>query len=190
MTLEGKTLALDPPFMVLATQNPIEQEGTYPLPESELDRFLMEIRIAYPDQDSEHSLVRLVTNERTGSALNLDAIEPVVDVPQVLALQQCTAGLLVDDQVLDYAVRLVRATRERSGILHGAGPRASIALVRAAKGRALLSGNDFATPDHVKQVAHPVLRHRLRLTADLEIDGTQVDDVIGQVLDEVEAPRV
>jgi MoxR-like ATPase len=189
VTLEGRTLPIEPPFMVLATQNPIEQEGTYPLPESELDRFLMNVRIGYPDPASERALVRLVTDDRTGSGFDLSGVETVIDADAVLDLQRTTAGLLVDDAVLDYAVRLVRASRERVGILQGAGPRASIALVRAAKGHALLSGNDFVTPDDVKQIAGPVLRHRLRLTADLEIDGTNVDDVVDRILGDVEAPR-
>jgi MoxR-like ATPase len=189
VTLEGKSIALDRPFMVLATQNPIEQEGTYPLPEAELDRFLMKVRIGYPDVESEAALVRNVTENRSGSEFNLDGLEPLLDAGRVCELQRLTAELLVDDTVLDYAVRIVRATREFVGVSHGAGPRATIALIRAAKGRALLTGNDFVTPSEIKDVALPVLRHRIQLAANLEIEGAEVDDVVARILDQVEAPR-
>ena len=189
VTLEGESVATGRPFMVLATQNPIEQEGTYPLPEAELDRFLMKVGIGYPDEESEESLVRRVTQDRTGSDFNLDSIQTVASAAQIRELQATTARLTVDDAVLSYAVRIARQTRAFVGVVHGAGPRASIALIRAAKGQALLSGNDFVTPDDVKRVALPVLRHRLHLAADLEIEGAPVDDVVARILDQVEAPR-
>ena len=189
VTLEGESVATGRPFMVLATQNPIEQEGTYPLPEAELDRFLMKVGIGYPDEESEESLVRRVTQDRTGSDFNLDSIQTVASAAQIRELQATTARLTVDDAVLSYAVRIARQTRAFVGVAHGAGPRASIALIRAAKGQALLNGNDFVTPDDVKQVALPVLRHRLHLAADLEIEGAPVDDVVARILDQVEAPR-
>ena len=190
VTLEGRSHQLEPPFMVLATQNPLEQEGTYPLPESELDRFLMKIRVDYPDEASEQRMVRLVTDGRSGSDFNLDTLERVVGAEEVREIQQATAALLVDDAVLAYAVAIVRATRESVSVLQGAGPRASIGLIRAAKGRAILSGNEFVTPDDVKVIAKPVLRHRMQLTADLEIEGTQVEEVIERILQQVEAPRL
>ncbi|MCP4038143.1 MAG: MoxR family ATPase [bacterium] len=189
VTLEGNSLSAGSPFMVLATQNPIEQEGTYPLPEAELDRFLMKIEIDYPDEASEAELVAAVTRARTGSGLNIDTVEPVVHVEDVLGLQRFTGHLVVDEAVLSYAVRIVRATRNFVGVSHGAGPRASISLIRAAKGQAILSGNDFVTPDDVKDVTLAVLRHRLQLSADLEIEGTRVDETIARILDSVDAPR-
>jgi len=189
ITLEGESIALERPFMVLATQNPIEQEGTYPLPEAELDRFLMKVRIDYPDPDSEASLVRRVTEGRSGSDFPLEGIGPVLGADDVVALQGVAAALLVDDAVVDYAVRIARATRDAVGILQGAGPRASIALVRAAKGHGLLAGHAFVTPDDVKAVALPVLRHRVQLSADLEIEGRGVDETLAALLDRVEAPR-
>jgi len=189
VTIEGQPMRVEPPFMVLATQNPIEQEGTYPLPESELDRFLMRIRMDHPDVESERTLVRLVTEDRTGSGHNLAGVEPVVSAAEVLEMQQAAGRIIVDERVLDYAIRIARATREHPGILQGAGPRASISLVRAAKGRALLEGHDFVTPDDVRSVCAPVLRHRLRLTTDLEIEGMSTDALIERLLREVEAPR-
>jgi MoxR-like ATPase len=189
VTLEGESVATGRPFMVLATQNPIEQEGTYPLPEAQLDRFLMKVSVGYPDEQSERDLVRRVTGDRSGSDFNLDSVETVADGAQIQELQATTARLTVDDAVLDYAVRVARQTRAFVGVVHGAGPRASIALVRAARGQALLNRNGFVTPDDVKQVALPVLRHRLQLAADLEIEGAQVDEVVARILDQVEAPR-
>jgi MoxR-like ATPase len=189
VTLEGKSIETGRPFMVLATQNPIEQEGTYPLPEAELDRFLMKLSVGYPDEPSEESLVRRVTENRTGSGFNLDSLETVASAAQIQELQAITARLTVDQTVLSYAVRIARKTREFVGVIHGASPRASIALIRAAKGQALLNGNDFVTPGDVKQVALPVLRHRLHLAADLEIEGASVDEVVLRILDQVEAPR-
>ncbi|MCA9501550.1 MAG: MoxR family ATPase [Spirochaetaceae bacterium] len=190
VTTEGRALPLDRPFMVMATQNPFEQEGTYPLPESELDRFLMKVLVGYPDEEDEARLLRLVTEGRVGSDFVLEHVAQVLTVEDVLALQRVTAGLRVDPAVHAYAVRIARATRDRVGIAHGAGPRATISLIRAAKGRALLEGNAFVTPDDVKRMAPAVLRHRIALAADLEIEGAPVDEVIAALLEDVEAPRL
>jgi MoxR-like ATPase len=189
ITLEGRSLEAGRPFMVLATQNPLEQEGTYPLPEAELDRFLMKVRMDYPDSESEERLVRNVTENRTGSDFKLDDLQPIASAERICELQALTSSLVVDPEVLAYAVRIARLTRDWAGIAQGAGPRASISLIRAAKGRAMLRGSDFVTPDDVKSVAPPVLRHRLQLEAHLEIEGATVDDVIVRLLDQVEAPR-
>ncbi|MAG32637.1 MAG: AAA family ATPase [Deltaproteobacteria bacterium] len=190
ITIEGRALALDRPFMVLATQNPLEQERTYPLPESELDRFLMKILVGYPEEEAERALVHRVTEGRTGSDFAIEDLLAVVTVEDVLKLQRVTAGLRVDAAIYGYSVRIARATRDRVGIAHGAGPRATISMIRAAKGQAVLEGTPFVTPDDVKRVAHAVLRHRIALTADLEIEGAPVDDVISALLDDVEAPRL
>jgi MoxR-like ATPase len=189
ITLGGKTVETGRPFMVLATQNPIEQEGTYPLPEAELDRFLMKVEMSYPNLADEEALVRNVTQGRTGSNFNVDLVQQVVDPDSLARIQEIAASLTVDDSVLSYAVRIARASRDWVGVAHGAGPRASISLIRAAKGQAVLNGNDFVTPGDVKQVAIPVLRHRLHLDANLEIEGARVVDVIRDILDQVEAPR-
>ena len=189
VTIEGKALTLEPPFLVMATQNPIEQEGTYPLPQAQLDRFLIKAFIDYPKADDEVALVRQITAGSIGDGLDLSRVERVLEPNDVLDIQSAAAGLTLDDSILDYAVRMVRATREWQGIDSGAGPRASIALVRAARAHALLSGNDFVTPSDVKAVAHAVLRHRIKLGADLEIEGYRSDDVLAELLANVAAPR-
>ena len=189
VTIEGTAFSTDRPFMVLATQNPIDQDGTYPLPEAELDRFLFKILIDYPTREDEARMVRLVTEGRLADQLDVDMITPVLDPVDMISLQDAVARITVDDSVLDYAVRLTRATREAAGFERGAGPRASIALVRAARACALLSGRDFVVPEDVKRIALPVLRHRVRIAADLEIEGAHVDTVLGRLLDDVEAPR-
>lgn len=189
VTLDGKSMPLPKPFMVLATQNPIEQEGTYPLPEAELDRFLMKVFMDYPSRQHEVDLVGKVTLGINDDSL-LDASQaPLLSAEDVLQLQKTAAAIIVDEQVVDYAVRLVRATRENAGIAHGAGPRASIALVRTARIRALMRGNNYVLPDDIKAMAMPVLRHRVMLAADREIDGFSVESVLGGLLDTVDAPR-
>ncbi len=189
VTIEGKSYSLQPPFMVLATQNPIEQEGTYPLPEAQLDRFLLKVKINYPAHDEESALVRSVTEGYVGDQLNISDVQQVMNGDDVLKIQQIVAALKVDDQVVDYAVRLVRATRDWSGIQIGAGPRGAIALVRAARAQALLNGHSFVTPDDIKTIAGAALRHRVCLTPDMEIEGITVDDALAQLFEQVEAPR-
>ena len=189
VTIEGESLALTPPFLVLATQNPIEQEGTYPLPLAQLDRFLLKCYIDYPDADDELAVVREVTAGAVGDGLDLSAVATVMTPEQVLDVQASAAVLTLDNAVLGYALRLVRATRDWQGLDSGAGTRAAIALVRAARGHALLDGNDFVTPDDVKAVVPAVLRHRVRVGAELEIEGYRGDDVLAEILAAVDAPR-
>ncbi|MBA4503358.1 AAA family ATPase [Marinobacterium marinum] len=189
VTIEGKAYALEPPFMVLATQNPIEQEGTYPLPEAELDRFLMKVFIDYPAFDDETRLVRQVTGGELSMAAISSRLNGALDADDIQALQQAAERVTLDDQVLAYAVRLVQATRNASSILKGAGPRASIGLVSAAKAWALMNGRDFVLPDDVKQVALPVMRHRILLAPESEIEGFTPDRVLQQLMQTVDAPR-
>ena len=189
VTLEGKALALPRPFMVLATQNPIEQEGTYPLPEAQLDRFLLKIRIGYPSAEEEAAMTRHVTERRTGADLSVDAVRTIVQPGTVLALQQYAAHVAVDERVMQYAIAIVRATRENPAIASGAGPRGSIALVRAGRACALLNGRSYVTPDDIKRIALPALRHRIMPSAEAEIDGLGSDDLLTALLDKVAAPR-
>ncbi|OGA09756.1 MAG: AAA family ATPase [Betaproteobacteria bacterium RIFCSPLOWO2_02_64_14] len=189
VTIEGAALPLEPPFMVLATQNPIEHEGTYALPEAQLDRFLLKVRIDYPDHAEETQLVRQVTAGQVGDRLNVDAVTPVIKPEGVLALQRAAAQLRLDDAVQDYAVRIVRATRTWSGVAAGAGPRGGIALVRAARAAALLAGRDFVTPDDVKGMALPALRHRVTPSPELEIEGHGADSILHALLEKTSAPR-
>jgi MoxR-like ATPase len=184
VTLDGKTLEVKKPFMVLATQNPIEQEGTYALPEAELDRFVIKINIDYPSAADEvtlatHNASKAITNTKFGE-------ENLIDVAS--AQKQC-ALIDVDQRVAEYAVNLARETRSTTLLRHGAGPRASIALLKCAKAIALLNGAHFITPDDVKSMALAVLRHRVILAPEVEIDGLKVDDVLRSLLDKVDAPR-
>ena len=190
VTLEGRALAVPLPFMVLATQNPIEQEGTYPLPEAELDRFMLKLRMDYPAQDEELNMVRQVTRSSRADMLDVTPLRTLLQAKDVQALQKIASDLPLDEQVLDYAVRLARATRSWPGLAIGAGPRASIALARGGRARALLRGGDFVLPDDIKGCALAVLRHRVRLAPELDIEGLSVDQVLQQLLDQVPAPRL
>lgn len=190
VTLEGRALAAPQPFLVMATQNPIEQEGTYPLPEAELDRFMLMLRMDYPQADEELTLVRQVTRSARTDMLDVSGLRVLLQAKDVQALQKIASDLPLDDQVLDYAVRLARATRSWPGLALGAGPRASIALVRCARARALLRGGDFVVPDDVKGCALAVLRHRVRLSPELDIEGTSVDQLLQQLLEQLAAPRL
>jgi MoxR-like ATPase len=174
---------------VLATQNPIEQEGTYPLPEAELDRFMLKVRMDYPQAEQELEMVRQVTRSTRSDMLDVQPLRTLLQARDVQALQRIASELPADDQVLDYAVRLARATRTWPGLALGAGPRASIALVRGARARTLLRGGEFVLPDDIKGCALAVLRHRVRLAPELDMEGTTVDQVLKQLLDQVAAPR-
>jgi MoxR-like ATPase len=190
VTLEGQTLPLPRPFMVMATQNPVETEGTYPLPEAQLDRFLLKILIDFPPLADETALVQRATAEQAGDQLPLQDVQPLLDERLVQTLQRMAAHIRVDPQVVDYAVRVTRATREWPGLAAGAGPRGAIALVRLARAAALMQARDFATPDDVKLHALPALRHRVQLAADAQLEGRTVDALLQAALDSVQAPRL
>ncbi len=193
VTIEGDGFTLSPPFMTLATQNPVEQEGTYPLPEAQLDRFLLKVALDYPTEEVEIAIVRDIAGGsaggRVGDALDVSAVEAVATPAQAVALQEACACVTVDDRVVAYAVRLARATRSWAGLRYGAGPRGGLAMVRAARAVALLEGRDFVTPDDIKSIAPPALRHRVALSPELELEGMHADDVLRGILDAVEAPR-
>jgi MoxR-like ATPase len=189
VTIEGKSMPLPPPFLTLATQNPVEQEGTYPLPEAQLDRFLLKVLIGYPSRQDEKRMVAAVSQGNSASNFDLSRINKVVGPQEIVAMQLGTARTVVDEEVIDYAVRIVAATRDHAGITLGAGPRGSLALVRAARAQAVLSGRDFVTPDDVREVAKPALRHRIALAPELQIEGQSPDAVLHALLAKVEAPR-
>jgi MoxR-like ATPase len=189
VTIEGRAFETGRPFMVLATQNPLEQEGTYPLPEAQLDRFLLKVAMDFPEERAERDLVRLVTEGSAGDRLQVEAVSAVATSEDVLELQRVTAQVRVDDQVLAYAVRIARATRAWIGFSVGASPRGSIALVRAARARAILAGRDFVTPDDVKELALPALRHRVTPSPESEIEGESCDRLLSAMLERVDAPR-
>lgn len=190
VTIEGKSLPLAHPFLVMATQNPIEQEGTYPLPQAQTDRFMFKIFIDYPDEEEEQRIVSHVTRSSIGDGLDNSRVNTILTSAEVLALQKLLTRMTVDDQIVGYVVKIIRTTRKWNGINYGAGPRGAINLLRAARGSALLHERDFVTPEDVKDVALPVLRHRIKLSADMEIEGYTTDQVLAGLLDSVEAPRM
>ena len=189
VTIDGQAHPVPLPFMTLATQNPLEQEGTYPLPEAQLDRFLLKVFIEYPDAQEENLMVAAVTNKQTGDQLNLSRVMALASPSDILALQAMAANVQVDQQVIDYAVSVVRATRKWQGLSLGAGPRGSISLIRAARAEALCNQRDFITPDDIKVVAVPVLRHRVALAPEMELEGYTTDQILGSVLQSIDAPR-
>lgn len=189
VTIEGKGIEVPRPFMTLATQNSLEHEGTYPLPEAQLDRFLLKIQIDYPEEEEEVAMVETITREAVGDGLDVSRVGAVADPRTILAVQQASAMVRVDPQVNRYAVNITRSTRQCQGISTGAGSRGAIAMIRAARAAALLGGRDYVTPDDVKRIALPALRHRIALTAERELDGHSADDVLQTVIDQVDAPR-
>jgi MoxR-like ATPase len=190
VTLEGQTVSLPRPFMVLATQNPIDSEGTYPLPEAQRDRFLFKIDIAFPSQAEEVDVVKAATGHQVGDALPLDQVQRCLTEADVARVQAMVSAVLIDDRVVDYAVRLARATRGAVGLGSGAGTRGAISLVRAARAAALIQGRDYATPDDVKRQVLPALRHRVVLSPDAQLEGRAVDDVLREIVTRVDAPRL
>jgi MoxR-like ATPase len=190
VTLEGQTLVLPRPFIVLATQNPLETEGTYPLPEAQLDRFLLKIEMPYPSQSEEVEIVTRSTTDQTGEQLPLAGVNAVLNERAVLALQFLVARQRVDAAVIDYAVRIARATRDWPGIAMGSGSRGPLAMVRAAKAAALMAARSFVLPDDIKSVALAALRHRVALSADAQLDGRRTDDLLRAILDATAAPRL
>ena len=184
VTLDGKSMDVGSPFMVLATQNPIEQEGTYALPEAQLDRFVIKINIDYPGAEDEVLIATRYALESFGT--EPEDVQQLIDVERAQA--EC-AAIEVDNKVAEYAVNLARSTRGTTMLRHGAGPRASIALLRCAKALALINGMNFITPDDVKTMVLPVLRHRVILAPEVEIDGLGVDEVLTSLLEKVDAPR-
>lgn len=189
VTVEGQTITLPRPFMVLATQNPLETEGTYALPEAQLDRFLLKVQIGYPGEADEIAVIRRATGNSTGDQLPLADVRPALNATALLALQQIAARQRVNDSVVEYAVRIARATRHWPGMAVGCGSRGAIALVRAARALALIEGRDFVTPDEIKRMALPALRHRVALAPDTQLEGREVDEVLTDVVASVAAPR-
>jgi MoxR-like ATPase len=188
VTNEGTTYPLPPPFMVLATQNPIEQEGTYRLPEAQLDRFLFKIVVGYPEQAEEIDILRGHHNRRNLTDA-MAAINAVLTADQLTAMRDKVSQVHVEDNLFDYMAQIVRSTRANKSLYLGASPRAAVALLNSAKALATLRGRDFITPEDVQELAAPVLRHRILLTPEREMEGGTADDVIAQLIQKVEVPR-
>ncbi|MEB8434196.1 MoxR family ATPase [Cocleimonas sp. KMM 6892] len=189
VTIEGEAHPVPLPFMTLATQNPLEQEGTYPLPEAQLDRFLLKIYINYPRDNEESLMVAAVTNKQTGNQLNISNVSAVATPATIQAMQALAADIEVDKSVIEYAVRIVQATRDWHGLSIGSGPRGSIALISAARAQAMLHARDYITPDDIKAIALPALRHRVALAPEMELEGYSTDQILQGILDKIEAPR-
>ncbi len=189
VTIDGSTEKLSDRFTVVATQNPIEQQGVYPLPEAQLDRFLFKLAIDYPDAEAERAIVAQY-GTRTGSPRPEDSgVEQVATPDALKAASDTVLTVRLADEIIAYVVDLIRATRDHADLSHGASPRAASALAAAARAAAALEGRDYVIPDDVKLLAQPLLRHRVVLSPAAEIDGRRTDDIVAQLIDRVEAPR-
>jgi MoxR-like ATPase len=186
-SVDGKTYLMANPFMVLATQNPVEHEGTYRLPEAQLDRFLFKILVPYPSEQEEITI--LTQFHRMGNTAAQDMIKPAITGQQVIALRQQVKTLLIEDRLLQFIGKLIHLTRNHKSIYLGASPRASLAIMNASKATAAMQGRDFVTPEDIINVATPVLRHRIILAPDKEMEGITEDEVIRQIIQGMEVPR-
>lgn len=191
VTIGGETFQAPRPFLVIATQNPIEQEGTYPLAEAQTDRFMMKVKISYPSRDDEKIIL-----ERIGTFAPLPVIQPVLEPKTLMDLRNLVDAIYLDERVVDYLLNIVQATRDPKafqipieGLLeYGASPRATLALKQASKACALMAGRYFVTPQDLKDIAHPILRHRLRLSYEAEAENLTTDDIISRILDTLPVP--
>ncbi len=190
VSIDNQTHTLPASFTVFATQNPVEYEGTYPLPEAQKDRFMFKLRVEYPTRDEEVQLAsRLLGKTAPEAVLDSGAVQQVLTDAAITAVQSALEQITVREDLVNYVVDLVRATREHEAVLVGAGPRASMALVLASRARAVLERRDFVTPDDVRALAEPVLGHRLVLRPEFEIEGLTVSELLGRVLEQVPVPR-
>lgn len=187
VSLEGKTEQLPEIFMVVATQNPIEFEGTYPLPEAQLDRFMLKIMIGYPESDAEKQMLR---NWQAGKYdRHLPPLQPVTTAEEVAECRRLLSSVTVEDSIIDYICELVNKSRALSDLQLGASPRSSLSWLAAAKAHAAIEGRDFVTPDNVKFVAEPILRHRFILTPEAELDGVTIPQIIKNLMRQIPVPR-
>jgi MoxR-like ATPase len=187
VTIDSHTHKMQEPFIVLATQNPVEQEGTYRLPEAQLDRFLFKIEIKYPTLEEEISIIS--RQHQQNPIDQLSHIKPVISVADIIELRQQVKSLHVEPKLLEFVARIIHETRNNKAVYLGGSPRASLAIVNAAKAIAAINGRDFITPDDITMVALPVLRHRLMLTPEKEMEGATPDEVILQIIQKIEVPR-
>jgi MoxR-like ATPase len=187
VTIDGQTYKMDEPFIVLATQNPVEQEGTYRLPEAQLDRFLFKIEIKYPSLEEEIAIVTQQHQQKTTEQLS--HIDAVLAGADIVALRKQVRELYVEPKILAFTAQIIHESRSNKSLFLGGSPRASLAIVNAAKAMAAIKGRDFVTPDDIISVAKPVLRHRIMLTPDKEMEGVTPDEVISQIIQKIEVPR-
>ena len=189
VTIDGRDYGLGNDFMVVATQNPIEQQGTYPLPEAQLDRFLFKIVVAHPSRDEEREVVRRHGHRSAMPRLDEFGLRPVADSKVLAIMREMVAHIRLSEELLDYVVDVIRGTREHASLEVGASTRAANMLAAAARAYAALMGRDFVIPDDIKLLALPVLRHRVILSAGAEIEGLSADRVVGEILSRTAAPR-
>lgn len=189
VTLDGKTIALSPLFWTIATQNPLEFEGTYPLPEAQLDRFLLKLVVSYPGKAAEQQMLHNVLSGFEPRNLKEMPLEPVITVEEVLEARQAVRRIRVEGPVVDYLLELVMASRQQTELMLGASPRAAVGWLRAAQAQAWLAAREFVTPDDVKTIAAPLLQHRLILKPEAQLDGVSMDQVIQSLLTRVPVPR-
>lgn len=187
VTIDGETYLMDEPFMVLATQNPIEQEGTYRSPEAQLDRFLFKIEVKYPSLEEETEI--LMAQHSLVNKTLLNEVKPVLSIQQILEARSVIRSLFVEPKLLEFIARIVSETRNNSSLYLGASPRASLAIVYSAKAFAAIQGRDFITPDDIIAVAIPVLAHRVLLSPEKEMEGLTTSDIIHQIIKKIEVPR-
>ena len=187
ITIDGKTYPMDYPYFVMATQNPIEQEGTYRLPEAQLDRFIFKITVTYPTRDEEVSILQGHQDRKEEQPL--DAVEPVLDPEALEKYRNIIHQIHVEKELLEYISGIVNETRNMPDIYLGASPRASIAILRTSKAYAAIQGRDFVTPDDIKAMALPVMRHRIILSPEKEMEGFSADEVIKLAIDRIDVPR-
>lgn len=187
VTIDGQTYAMDEPFIVLATQNPVEQEGTYRLPEAQLDRFLFKIEVKYPSLEEEIAIITQQHQQKTTDQLAY--IDPILSKEDIISLRHTVKGLHVEPKILEFVAKIIHETRNNKSLFLGGSPRASLAIVNAAKALAAIKGRDFVTPEDIIWVTPAVLRHRIMLTPDKEMEGVSPDDVIKQIVQKIEVPR-
>lgn len=187
ITADGTTYILDRPFLVIATQNPIEQEGTYRLPEAQLDRFLFKINIGYPNLSEEIHIIQ--KENELQSRDKMSDIATIISQSNIIAFQELVKEILIEQNLIEYIAKIVLNTRDNAFLYLGASPRASIAILNASKGFAALRGRDFVTPDDIKDAAIPVLQHRVVVTPEREMEGITSTEIIKQIVDSVEIPR-
>lgn len=186
-TVDGRTYTMSSPFMVLATQNPVEQEGTYRLPEAQLDRFLFKVVVPYPSESEEMTI--LTQFHQMGNTSALEMIKPVLSSQQIITLRQQIKTLVIEERLLQFIAKLIHQTRNNKSVYLGASPRASLAIMNASKAMAGIQGRDFVTPEDILAVVPPVLRHRIILSPDKEMEGITEDDVIKQIIQGMDVPR-
>lgn len=187
ITIDSKVNILEPPFLVIATQNPIEQEGTYRLPEAQLDRFLFKITIDYPSLENEITIIE--REHLLQNSAKLAQVKPVLNAEEILAFQKIVKQVVIEKNLIEYIAKIVVNTRENAFLYLGASPRASIAILNAAKGFAAINGRDFVTPEDIKVAAIPVLQHRVFVTPEREMEGLTAVEIINQIIEMVEVPR-